>query len=419
MLYWTAIGIDLSLAKSQSSLPYKTRHIKVGIKLVHALALSGEKVVDQLLEYRIDEDVIEGGATIQQKLIEIFEEQYMSTTMRLSILRALDCLVLTKEGLRTFVGDEDDDNSSYGKLLEFSLNKNVGTRVCFSIRSFLKKVKLLEDLNTFEEFVLGIVKNSSAELSTSVEAQDVDDCVHILETLRDMAKNVDQYLSHPLRILPAGSLVELPPSSVAGHDPKISFIKSLEQYRFIKLCTVLVNNKDLYGRTGGLVSEIISILLEWEPGLVYLSSESESTTILLKTLAQLEEDGNSIALYACHCLEVMRCIDKLSEHSDNQDQQKKTEEEKNEDIACLQTLVSFLATQLGRQSLSCTLTIGDLIVPLLKCLRPTGDSRFIILSVIEKNIRRGYASKVVGFIVRNAENAEFFMRVSKTAISKY
>jgi len=307
-------------------------------------------------------------------------------------------------GFRAFIGDEDEE-SCYDRLLDFSLNKNVGTRVSFSIRSFLKKVKLLEDLNNFEEFVLGIVKNSSSELSTSVEAQDVDDCVHILETLRDMAKNVEQYLSHPLRILPAGSLVELPPSSSTGHDPKISFIKSLEQYHFVKLCTALVNNKDLYGRTGGLVTEIISILLEWESGLVYLCSESESTTILLKTLAQLEDDGSSIALYACHCLEVIKCIDKLSDCVNLG----ALEDDRNEEVACLQTLVSFLSTQLGRQALSATLTIGDLILPLIKCYK-SENSKVGVLAQMEKTVRRGYTSRIISFIVRNTENSQFFAK---------
>lgn len=390
---------------------FKTRHIKVGIKLVHALALTGNKLVEETLRYKIEENSVDGGKTFQQKLIEIFEEQYMSATMRLSILRALDSLVLTKLGYQTFVGNEEED-SCYGRLVEFVMDKNVGTRVSYSIRSFLKKIKLLEDLRAFEEFVLGLVKNSSSELSTSVEAQDVDDCVHILETLRDMAKNVHQYLSHPLRILPAGSLVELPPPSVSGHDPQVSFVKSLEQYHFIKLCTVLVNNKDLFGRTGGLVTEIISILVEWDPGLVYLSSESESTTILLKTLAQLEEDGNGIPLYVCHCLEVMKCIDRLSDESERESQAQ-TEEEKNEDIVCLQTLVSFLCTHLGRQSLISTLTIGDLILPLLKCLKPTENSKFGRLSRMEITVRKGYASRIVGFLVRNGEKCDFLMRVGQ------
>jgi len=72
---------------------------------------------------------------------------------------------------------------------------------------------------------------------------------------------------------------------------------------FIQVAAVMVSSK-VSGTIIGQISEILEVLLKWEVGLIYLCNESDSTTILLRSLLQLDEDLVGIASRAAYCMEV-------------------------------------------------------------------------------------------------------------------
>jgi len=104
----------------------------------------------------------------------------------------------------------------------------------------------------------------------------------------------------------------------------------------------------------------------------------------------------------------MKCVDVLSSPFFKTD----LEEERDEDIRSLQTVVSFLSSSIGRDALTNTLSKGDFILPFLKCIKsPDADGRFSILTRLEKSARKGYAVEVLDFVIRTCESMEFLEKV--------
>lgn len=76
--------------------------------------------------------------------------------------------------------------------------------------------------------------------------------------------------------------------------------------RFLQMATVLINAKEEEVTSNAIhpITELLTILLGWEVGLVYLSNEASFTTILVKSLLQLDDDAASTGCLIAHCMEV-------------------------------------------------------------------------------------------------------------------
>lgn len=92
------IGTDLKMAMEQPSLPFKTRHIKAGVRLIQCIANMQGQIVDSLLNLMIPFDDQEQQTSVQHRLIDLLTQPYMNIAARLLILRTLDATISTKLG---------------------------------------------------------------------------------------------------------------------------------------------------------------------------------------------------------------------------------------------------------------------------------------------------------------------------------
>lgn len=90
-------------------------------------------------------------------------------------------------------------------------------RISFSFRTLHKKSKLMQGLSQLESLVKDVAINSE-KWGDSVPIFECSGFEEVLlEDLLFTAHNVNQLFSHPLRILPASSIVELPQTYSPGN----------------------------------------------------------------------------------------------------------------------------------------------------------------------------------------------------------
>lgn len=104
--------------------------------------------------------------------------------------------------------------SCYQRLIEYSLAPTFSTRMSFSLRSLLNKLKLMEGLESLETFVDLLASNS---YTSAIEPASADPLA-VLEQLCGTAGHINEYFSQPLKVLPAKSVVDLPSVSSSGKE---------------------------------------------------------------------------------------------------------------------------------------------------------------------------------------------------------
>jgi hypothetical protein len=132
--------------------------------------------------------------------------------------------------------------------------------------------------------------------------------LQILEELVATATHIDQYFAHPLRVLPAKTVLDLPPMSSTGHNHTLSFTRMLKETKFIQMAAVLINTKDaeISTKAQSPINDLLLILLKWEAGLLFLCNEASATTVLIKSLLQQDDDATSTGCLLAHCMEVSK-----------------------------------------------------------------------------------------------------------------
>ncbi|CAG7819337.1 unnamed protein product [Allacma fusca] len=401
LLFWAKKGTDLSVAASQPALPFKVRHIKAGIRLVQSLAISGPAVNEKLLVYPFSGN----GSTpcsAQQNLLNLFMEKYVGVSSQLLILRAIDSTLCSKIGFRKFVSEKDEKGlTCFQTLIDFSLKAKFSVRVTFGLRSVLNKLKLMESIDILDTLVSQLISRTVCLDDMTI----VDEFKNCMQFILNTANNVEQALAHPLRMFPVKALLEMPPNSF-GLDPHSSFVKALEELKFMRICAVILCWKDVPVDIVSTFCDLILCLLNWEVGLIYLCNEGESTWTVIRALLAWEEEGNgTTALHASHCIEIMRCLDVITEAS------KIGALEDDEDVRSLQLLYSLMSSPVGRKALVDVLSLGSNITYLLKCIAPSeSEPGYLHMNRNERSARKGYAVDILIAIIRYSESYNFLQQ---------
>lgn len=92
LMFWISCGTNFSLAMEQPLLPFKTRHLKIGIKLIQCVEQLND-TVSKFVRLLPEQEMH------QRKLMDLLAKPYMSNSCRLLILRTLDATVSSKLGI--------------------------------------------------------------------------------------------------------------------------------------------------------------------------------------------------------------------------------------------------------------------------------------------------------------------------------
>jgi len=216
------MGTEISLALNQNSLPFIVRHLKAGISLVQCIANLDCELSDEVMKLRFpsNENPDSSRVSIQHRLMQLMNEpNTKNSRLRVLVLRAIDATVSTRKGLNMFLQSENPnyDQSLNKQLIDLAISSDpeFSTRMSYSLRSLEKKIRLMQGLNAIESYVKDSV-TSSANVLEGFPSEIISEWTVFLQDLKETASYVDQFFSFPMRIIPAESVLELPPLGSPG-----------------------------------------------------------------------------------------------------------------------------------------------------------------------------------------------------------
>ena len=129
-------GLDVGKAMSQPERAFNVRHLKMGVRLAGALLQCDDEVAMGLLvsaatilshqrsSISLRFSPIQR-RDVQWRLFDLFESQYMSATIKLQVVRALDSSTRRAVGMRYFVDTKAPTETCYQRLVTILTSKQV------------------------------------------------------------------------------------------------------------------------------------------------------------------------------------------------------------------------------------------------------------------------------------------------------
>ncbi|KAF0295884.1 Protein virilizer [Amphibalanus amphitrite] len=127
VLGWLEHGLDFEAAVRQQQLPFKLRHIKVGVRLAAALLGCDSALAERLV-----------ARGVLDRLAELSEREHMAASVRLLVVTALSTAVRWQTGLQGFVSGEP---SGYSRMVA-QLAGKMSARLKAAYICLIRKVSL-------------------------------------------------------------------------------------------------------------------------------------------------------------------------------------------------------------------------------------------------------------------------------------
>lgn len=287
---------------SQPQPGYKLRHLKAGIRLVEALSQCGEEVSQNLMKE----------INVQQKLIELYHQDYMALSIKLMILRSLDASLRYETAIERFL--HCDEWNGYKKLLEM-VQGNQLARVKFAITSVIQKIHVYEALDCLKKSMDNLEDESKGKEQEENPELNIETIAIYLEEIIRVYNNAPTLLSQPKRFLPVSSQFEIGPSS-SYPDPYPAIYTYFRIHKFLETFVLLLTHPvtSCYSPIVVPIHEMLRALLDTQDGMRFLAATPEVTNqlvrILLSSSGGTEETeeaspGSCVQLGLCI---VYRCV---------------------------------------------------------------------------------------------------------------
>jgi len=404
------ISINFEKAMNQLKPTFKVRHIKSGLKLTMELLSCGDSVNKALLS-----------ANLQDQLLNLYTKEHMAMSIKLLILRTLDCTFNTMNGIKLF-----SDRGLYSKLLELSKGRQ-STRTQFSFSSILTKLHLSEML---EQLV-------TVTSDTSDNSEVVSD---ILEQLTQIFKDLNLRMSQPARFLPSQSHFDLAGKQFGS--PQAGYFCLMSAYSVVELLAFLLTSPTTSDKeeVTSAVHSLVGAWLEDAGGLLYLANRTQQTNILARALLgdkvdeekemeteegrEMMEDQDEgattnilLGSLLVHMVQAVRYLDIIQADISRAETVRKDMETREVHNAII-SLYGMTFTAKGREALVFVLTTGDHLDCLLTLIKHSSEEG---KKDMKKSAIRGFASELLLLTIRTTDNVEFLQRyaVRLVELGKY
>lgn len=440
---WAIFGLNMDKARGLP-LGVNIRFLKAGLKLTCLLA----NACDEYQRFLIEEKV-------QERLIELLKTDHMASSLKLSILKALDITTNTAYGMENFLGwsleatnEGKHAQSIYEELILYLLNQPT-VRVVASIKALLQKVHFYESLANLQSISERVSKSEVSELveksenrieqEVEIEGGKQKRAVEVNISNKDMSDLLSAFDSIYNIISNGASLIAQPnlssfPTSAKLQDDAIddcypAIVRLLASRRFLESISVLVSSvlfcdPVLYVA----IRDILFLLLNSSKGLLYLSSEPSTCNGLIRVLLQSSESEidvlemptlkqvssatdatenctpHQLGLLLVYHLQSLQAVDQLLETA--QEDLEVAKMDSTDHISMLHTIYAMTFTPIGRDAVSSTFSQGDN----LKCLLPflTGDENFE--AKMKKSVSSRYATVLLSQILLHADNVGYLKK---------
>uniref|UniRef100_A0A3P9PI99 Vir like m6A methyltransferase associated n=1 Tax=Poecilia reticulata TaxID=8081 RepID=A0A3P9PI99_POERE len=289
LVLWTLQALSMEIALTQP-IALNLRQLKAGAKLASCLAECPQGLAELLRE---------GALNV---LLELLHADHVSSTLKLSILRALDALIGAPAGVEAFLQAGNSEKSGYQRLVQLFLREET-VRVINAGNAILQKSHMYEVLLSLQHAAAATVSDPQEEMedaespmeeepslsSAPVSEAELERLAGVLEELHHLLETAPHCMVQPPgKAFPTTARITGPPER---DNPYPTLYRYMHACHFLESTIVVLSAAAAAGHVGvtQAIKELLRFLSLTQPGLLYLLAQAAPTNLLLRLLASVAE----------------------------------------------------------------------------------------------------------------------------------
>ncbi|XP_056900607.1 protein virilizer homolog isoform X2 [Takifugu flavidus] len=287
---WALQALMMEIALTQP-IALNLRQLKAGAKLVSCLAECPQGLTELLNQ------------GVLRILLELLNTEHVSSTLKLSILKALSAIVSAPAGIEAFTQAGESEKSGYQHFVQLFLREET-VRVITAGNAILKKSHVYEALVDLQRAAAAAASEPQQEevedTESPMEEEPAANAPPVSEAELDRLAGVLEELHHLLETAPY-TMVQ-PPSKafpttarITGpqerDDPYPALYRYMHACHFLESTAVVLSAAAAVGHLGvtQAVRELLRFLSLSQSGLVFLVAQPSPTNVLLRLMASMAE----------------------------------------------------------------------------------------------------------------------------------
>uniref|UniRef100_UPI0037E9748B protein virilizer homolog isoform X2 n=1 Tax=Semicossyphus pulcher TaxID=241346 RepID=UPI0037E9748B len=286
---WALQALSMEIALTQP-IALNLRQLKAGAKLASCLAECPQGLTALLHEGALD------------VVLGLLHADHVSSTLKLSFLRALGALTSAPAGVEAFLHAGDSEKSGYQRLVQLFLREET-VRVITAGNAILQKSHMYEVLTDLQRTAGAWSEPQQEEMEDADSPMEEEPSLSpapVSETELDRLAGVLEELHHLLETAP-NHMVQAPgkafPTSarITGpqerDDPYPTLYRYMHACRFLESTAVVLSAAAAAGHLGvtQAVRDILRFLSLTQSGLLFLLAQPTPANLLLRLLASMAE----------------------------------------------------------------------------------------------------------------------------------
>ncbi|XP_044063135.1 protein virilizer homolog isoform X2 [Siniperca chuatsi] len=286
---WALQALSMDIALTQP-IALNLRQLKAGAKLASCLAECPQGLTALLRE---------GALGV---LLELLHADHVSSTLKLSILRALGALTSAPAGVEAFLHAGELEKSGYQRLVQLFLHEET-VRVITAGNAILQKSHMYEVLVDLQRAAAAWSEPQPEEMedaespmeeepslsSSPVTEAELDRLAGVLEELHHLLETAPNCMVQPPgKAFPTTARITGPQER---DDPYPTLYRYMYECRFLESMAVVMSAAATAGHLGvtQAVRDLLRFLSLTQSGLLFLLAQPTPTNLLLRLLASMAE----------------------------------------------------------------------------------------------------------------------------------
>ncbi|XP_027868533.1 protein virilizer homolog isoform X2 [Xiphophorus couchianus] len=298
LVLWALQALSMEIALTQP-IALNLRQLKAGAKLASCLAECPQGLAELLRE---------GALNV---LLELLHADHVSSTLKLSILKALDALISAPAGVEAFLQAGNSEKSGYQRLVQLFLREET-VRVINAGNAILQKSHMYEVLISLQHAAAAWSEPQQEEMedaespmeeepslsSTPVSEAELERLAGVLEELHHLLETASHCMVQPPgKAFPTTARITGPPER---DNPYPTLYRYMHACHFLESTIVVLSAAVAVGHVGvtQAIKELLRFLSLTQSGLLYLVAQAAPTNLLLRLLASVAESEGEESLPA-------------------------------------------------------------------------------------------------------------------------
>ncbi|TKS82029.1 Protein virilizer -like protein [Collichthys lucidus] len=286
---WALQALSMEIALTQP-IALNLRQLKAGAKLASCLAECSQGLTTLLREGALD------------VLLELLNADHVSSTLKLSILRALGALISAPAGVEAFLHAGETEKSGYQRLVQLFLREET-VRVITAGNAILQKSHMYEVLVDLQRAAAAFSEPQQEEMedvespmeeepslsSSPVSEAELDRLAGVLEELHHLLETAPNCMVQPPgKAFPTSVRITGPQER---DDPYPALYRYMHACHFLESTAAVLSAAAAAGHLGvtQAVRELLRFLSLTQSGLLFLLAQPTPTNLLLRLLASMVE----------------------------------------------------------------------------------------------------------------------------------